>query len=107
ILVVDGEVAFTGSQNLIEPGYKRLSSHKVGREWVELMIQVRGPLVRSLDVVFATDWWQEADTDDVLQDLTDARYPLPASDVPGETVGQVVPSGPGYEDENNLRLFNT
>lgn len=26
---------------------------------VELMIQVRGPLVRSLDVVFATDWWQE------------------------------------------------
>lgn len=107
ILVVDGEVAFTGSQNLIEPGYKRASSHKVGREWVELMIRVRGPLVRSLDVIFATDWWQEAETEDVLQDLTDAPYPMQVSEVPGEVVAQVVPSGPGYEDENNLRLFNT
>ncbi|WP_431710036.1 cardiolipin synthase [Glutamicibacter uratoxydans] len=107
ILVVDGEVAFTGSQNLIEPGYKRASAHKVGREWVELMIRVRGPLVRSLDVVFATDWWQEAETEDVLQDLTDAPYPMQVCDVPGDVVAQVVPSGPGYEDENNLRLFNT
>lgn len=107
ILVVDGEVAFTGSQNLIEPGYKRASAHKVGREWVEMMIRVRGPLVRSLDVVFATDWWQEAETEDVLEDLTQAPYPMQLEDVPGDVVGQVVPSGPGYEDENNLRLFNT
>ncbi len=55
ILVIDGEVGFTGSQNLIEPGYKRKSSHKVGREWVEMMLRVEGPLVRSLDVTFAID----------------------------------------------------
>ena len=40
IVVMDGQVAFTGSQNLIEPGYKRASAHKIGREWVELMVKV-------------------------------------------------------------------
>ena len=42
ILVVDGTVAFTGSQNLIEPGYNKPKNHKAGREWVELMARVRG-----------------------------------------------------------------
>ncbi|MHC6177498.1 cardiolipin synthase [Glutamicibacter sp. X7] len=107
ILVVDGEVAFTGSQNLIEPGYKRESAHKVGREWVELMIRVEGPLARSLDVIFATDWWQEDDSDQVLSDLAETSHPLSPNDQPGTTMAQVVPSGPGYESENNLRLFNT
>ncbi|MGO2051198.1 cardiolipin synthase [Glutamicibacter sp. 287] len=107
ILVVDGAVAFTGSQNLIEPGYKRESSHALGREWVEMMLRVEGPLVRSLDVTFATDWWQEDDTTDVLSDLTEASHPLSQADQPGATLAQVLPSGPGYESENNLRLFNT
>lgn len=107
ILVVDGVMAFTGSQNLIEPGYKRESSHNLGREWVEMMIRVEGPLVRSLDVTFATDWWQEDDTTDVLSDLTEASHPLSLADQPGTTLAQVLPSGPGYESENNLRLFNT
>ncbi|MGL3807015.1 cardiolipin synthase [Paeniglutamicibacter sp. R2-26] len=107
IVVVDGQVAFTGSQNLIEPGYKRASSRRIGRSWVELMAKVHGPLVTSLDVVFATDWSQEGD-EDLLADLAEVeaavRGPLPDA---GEAVGQVVPSGPGFETENNLRLFNT
>ena len=37
ILVVDGVVAFTGSQNLIEPGYNKPKNHELGREWVELV----------------------------------------------------------------------
>ena len=37
ILIIDGTVAFTGSQNLIEPGYNKPKNHKAGREWVELM----------------------------------------------------------------------
>ena len=43
IMVIDGEVAFTGSQNLIEPSYNNPRHRKVGREWVELMACLRGP----------------------------------------------------------------
>lgn len=106
ILVIDGQVAFTGSQNMIEPGYKRASSHKIGRQWVELMIKVRGPLVTSLDVVFATDWSQESD-EDLLHDLAEVELAMSETPNAGEDIGQLVPSGPGFEAENNLRLFNT
>ena len=44
ILVVDGAVAFTGSQNLIEPGYNKPKNHEAGREWVELVARVEGPV---------------------------------------------------------------
>ncbi|GAA1497130.1 cardiolipin synthase [Paeniglutamicibacter kerguelensis] len=108
IVVVDGHVAFTGSQNLIEPGYKRASSRKSGRAWVELMAKVRGPLVTSLDVVFATDWSQEQESDeDLMRDLADVETIIRETPDAGEAIGQLVPSGPGFETENNLRLFNT
>lgn len=101
IMVIDGEVAFTGSQNLIEPSYNNPRHRKVGREWVELMTCLRGPIVTTLNVVFATDWLSE--TDDSLEDQL--AYPPELS--PGTVTAQVVPSGPGFSTENNLRLFNT
>ena len=64
------------------------------------------PLVSSLDVVFATDWSQETD-EDLMADLAHIQQSTPERRVAGEEIGQVVPSGPGFEAENNLRLFNT
>ena len=61
IMVIDGEIAFTGSQNLIEPSYNNPKHRKVGREWVELMACMRGPIVTTLNVAFATDWLSETD----------------------------------------------
>ncbi len=101
IMVIDGEIAFTGSQNLIEPSYNNPRHRKVGREWVELMACLRGPIVTTLNVVFATDWLSE--TDESLEDQLEHR-PEPH---PGNVTAQVVPSGPGFITENNLRLFNT
>lgn len=95
ILVVDGEAAFTGSLNLIERSYHRRGN----RKWVELMSRVEGPAVTTLNVVFATDWLSE--TDEMLEAQLVA--PEPAGDEPA----QVVPSGPAFANENNLRLFNT
>jgi cardiolipin synthase len=106
ILVVDGTVGWTGSQNLIEPGYNKPKNHKAGREWVELMVRLTGPSVRQLGLVFATDWVAETGGT-VLETLAE----LPT--VPGrpgaatDVACQVVPSGPGFESENNLRLFNS
>ena len=105
IMVIDGEVAFTGSQNLIEPSYNNPRHRKVGREWVELMARLRGPIVPTLNVVFTTDWLSE--TDESLEAQLEAQLELPAETAPGNVTAQVVPSGPGFSTENNLRLFNT
>jgi cardiolipin synthase len=101
IMVIDGEVAFTGSQNLIEPSYNNPRHRKVGREWVELMACMRGPIVNTLNVVFATDWLSE--TDESLENQLGHQPDSGAGDI----TAQVVPSGPGFITENNLRLFNT
>lgn len=105
LLVVDGVVGFTGSQNLTEPGYNKPKNHRLGREWVELMVRLRGPVVASLEAVFASDWALETG------EVTDVEPSPPAgAPEPGEVAGascQVVPSGPGYEAENNLLLFTT
>ncbi|MFE4544975.1 cardiolipin synthase [Arthrobacter sp. NPDC056727] len=101
IMVIDGEVAFTGSQNLIEPSYNNPKHRKAGREWIELMACLRGPIVPTLNVVFATDWLSE--TDESLED----QLQLPPQPSAGPVTAQVVPSGPGFITENNLRLFNT
>ena len=108
ILVVDGRVGFSGSQNLIEPGYDKPKNHRLGRTWVELMARVHGPAVTELDAVFATDWFTETGED--LRELVGRGVrPLPQEAPEGAVrdVGcQVVPSGPGFVTENNLRLFN-
>ncbi|ALV46932.1 cardiolipin synthase A [Arthrobacter alpinus] len=102
ILVVDGRVAFTGSQNLIEPSYRKKKNQKVGRKWVELMSRLEGPIVGTLNIMFATDW--SAETEENLEDQL-ATYHWDS--FAGASLCQVVPSGPGFVTENNLRLFNT
>src|SRR3954453_11138329 len=102
ILVVDGLVAITGSQNLVEPGYNKPKNHKAAREWRELTVRLTGPAVTKLNVVFATDWFVEThellDQDEfILEEVPHSRG----------IACQVVPSGPGFSHENNLRLFNT
>jgi cardiolipin synthase A/B len=107
ILVIDGRVAFSGSQNLIEPHYDKPKNQKLGRAWVELMARVEGPVVQELNVVFATDWFTE--TGENLQHVVAVVPPEPSAR-PGALTGvgvQVVPSGPGFVTENNLRLFNS
>ncbi len=106
LLVVDGRTGFTGSLNLTEPGYNKPKNHKAGREWVELMMRVEGRLVTSLEGIFAQDWF--AETGEIL-DVQPAPLVEPA-DRPGQlddVACQLVPSGPGYPAENNLRLFTT
>ena len=100
LLVVDGRVAFMGSQNLIEPGYNKPKNHAAGREWVELVARVDGPTVSALRAVFAKDWFTE--TQERLADQVAASRP---QSHPGGVTAQVLPSGPGYVTENNLRLF--
>jgi cardiolipin synthase A/B len=98
LLVVDGRVGYVGSQNLIDRTYNKKKNIKRGLKWQELMCRVEGPVVASIDLVFATDWYMESG-----ERLVPAP-PAPAV-VGGDVDCQVVPSGPGFPVENNLQLF--
>lgn len=102
-LIVDGSVGFTGSQNLIERGYKRGKRRDGSRlAWKEVMVRFEGPIVAGIEALFATDWYSE--TDELLLRET----VIPPEVDPGQGLdAQVVPSGPAFEGENNLRLFNS
>jgi cardiolipin synthase len=102
ILVIDGQVALAGSQNLVEPGYNKPKNHQAGREWVELMCRVEGPVVAALNAVFASDWYSESQ-----EVLTEELEPVTRDVGRGDLVCQVIPSGPGFVAENNLRAFTT
>jgi len=99
LLVVDGKVAFLGSQNVTDSTYNLPKNIKRGLHWVDLMVRIDGPVVLSVNAIFLSDWYSE--TDEVLQEI-DISHAETGS---GDLDCQVVPSGPGFEVENNLRLF--
>ena len=100
LLVVDGTVAFMGSQNVTDSTYNLRKNIRRGLHWVDLMTRLEGPVVASVNAVFLSDWYSE--TDEVLTDEIDL---FDVKTGPGDLDCQVVPSGPGFEVENNLRLF--
>jgi cardiolipin synthase len=103
LLVIDGRVAFVGSQNLIDRSYNKKKNIKLGLKWQELMCRVEGPVAGSVDMVFATDWLIESGGDFVSAPK-DLQADLEATSS-GDLDCQVVPSGPGFPVENNLQLF--
>jgi len=102
IVVVDGTVAFTGSQNLIEDTYHKRSNIKKGIHYIELVVRVTGPVVREFNAAFITDWYSE--TEELLDERTapEMRVRTP---ITGDALCQVLPSGPGFDHNNNLMLF--
>ena len=99
LLVVDSEVAFLGSQNVTDSTYNLPKNIKRGLHWVDLMVRVDGPVVASVNAVFLSDWYSETDTVPETVDF------IPMGKGSGDLDCQIVPSGPGFEAENNLRLF--
>jgi len=100
LLVVDGEVGFTGSINIIETPYQKAKNHRRGLHWKDYWVRFEGPVVAGIDAIFVTDWYCE--TDELLM-----REVGPIRAGHGHLDCQVVPSGPGFSVENNLRLFNS
>ena len=102
ILVIDGTIAFTGSQNMIDSTYNKRGNLRRGLHWKDFMVRFEGPIVAGINALFITDWYSETD------ELLIRETPDVASAARTNTVDcQVVPSGPGFEGENNLRLFNS
>lgn len=102
LMVVDGRVGHTGSQNMIAANYGKKKAIRRGLRWKEVMVRLEGPVVRELDAVFVTDWFSE--TDELLP-LDTSPVVLP--DDPALLDAQVLPSGPSFENDNNLKLYTT
>lgn len=99
LLTIDGRIGWNGSQNIIETGYQRHRNHRRGLHWLDYMARFEGPVVAAIDAVFVSDWY--AETNELL--LDEVQLPEPTR---GTVDCQLVPSGPGFAGENNLRLFN-
>ncbi|WP_062078682.1 cardiolipin synthase [Demequina globuliformis] len=102
LVVIDGTHAFIGSQNLISRDYNAAKNIKRGLQWQELVACLDGPVVAQVDAVFHSDWYFE--TGEVLGD-SERVEAAALTTVDGDLQCQMVPSGPAYETEVNLRLF--
>lgn len=87
IVVIDGEIGYTGSQNIINADYGRRG---IGA-WRDIMMRITGPAVSGLQIVFAEDWCNE--TGHILK--LERYFPVTAAsaDAGGIPI-QIVPSGP-------------
>lgn len=109
LVVVDDRTAFMGSQNMIARTYHHGGTGVRERRWKDLMLQVDGPMAAAVDAVFLSDWF--AETGRLLASPSELA-PAPARPEVDDAREhssypcQLIPSGPGYEHENNLRLFN-
>ena len=101
LLVVDGQVGWMGSQNVIASHYDKPSHVRRGLHWQETMVRLRGPIVSEINLLFATDWYYESSEQLSMQTVVTR-----AEDTSGSYECQLVPSGPGFIAENNLLLFN-
>jgi cardiolipin synthase len=104
LFLVDGRIGFMGSQNLIDSSYLKPGNIKRGLHWHELMVRIEGPVVREMQAVFLADWYSETDT---ILPLNDSPIvtPLRSSGGPPIFDAQVLPSGPSFGNDNNLKLY--
>lgn len=100
LVVVDGRLGYMGSQNLISRDYNSEKNIKRGLMWQELVTRVTGPVVSAINTIFLGDWYCETD-----ERIDSEHVPFAEVARTGDLDMQLVPSGPGYDYENNLRLF--
>ncbi|MBP3088446.1 cardiolipin synthase [Corynebacterium sp. sy017] len=107
MLIIDGIRGFMGSQNMIDSSYLMRSNRRIGRHWVDVMVELSGPVVSSMNYIFAIDWYTESEELLVIDDNVPApAIPRQEHDTSANVV-QLIPSGPGYHTEPNLRMFNS
>ncbi len=112
IVIIDGKIAYTGSQNMVDPKVFKKDSG-VGL-WIDNMVRVQGPVVEAMAGTFISDWFLETDgnsyqprslNEDVqhIRKITDLRHLPPV----GNIAIQFVPSGPSFSQEAIHKLLLT
>lgn len=96
MVVIDHRICYTGSQNIIDKTYHR----KDDIRYKELVVRMEGHVAKHVEIVFATDWLAETKENILLLDPSPRRHNKDTN-----LRVQVLPSGPGYADENNLKVL--
>ena len=98
LLVVDGTAAIMGSQNLIAATYGSKKNEKIGRRWNDITVELSGEII---DIHAYRDF-DGRELEGGVQ--TSLHAPAPA--VGGRINAlQLIPSGPGFRTEPNLKAF--
>lgn len=108
LLIVDYQIAYTGSYNLVDPATFKQDSG-VG-QWVDAVLRLDGPVARVLAGVYYADWAVE--NDDNLKATIERiegylQMEMPDADAPDARPGaalQVIPSAP---DEERYVVYDT
>lgn len=96
LAVIDGRIAWTGSQNIVEESY----GHSKAGVWHDMMARIMGTAVWQLQVIFLEDWYHE--TQQPLED-EEVYFPQPVRS--GSVALQVVPTGPDRPTEHFQHLM--
>jgi cardiolipin synthase len=102
ILIVDGEVAFTGGLNIGDEYVSGLGGSDVPGAWRDAHARVEGPCVRDLEAVFLESWFR-ADGPDVPWDAVLAP---PRSGV-GPVRCAVLADGPSYRRRRTREILSS
>ncbi len=111
LVVIDGKIAFTGSQNMVDPEVFKIDAG-VGN-WIDVMVKVEGPVVECFAGTFISDWFLDTDvgkipSESLLQDMKTVQQVRDLNHPPmaGKSAIQLVPSGPGLVPDaiHNLLL---
>jgi len=93
IAVIDGTIGYLGSQNIADPTFVKNFPNE------ELVVRFTGPVVSQLQATFLGDHYLE--TEQVL----DRAELFPDLQPAGNSAAQLLPSGPGYGQENGRELI--
>lgn len=96
IAVVDGKIAYTGSQNI---GDEHRGLLWPRGPWKETHFRIEGPAALHLQDIFIEDWYFSSG-----EDLASRRY-LRRQPARGESIVQVVESGPDQEEPVLAHIF--
>ncbi|KGQ70639.1 cardiolipin synthetase [Chelonobacter oris] len=93
IVIIDDQVAYTGSMNMVDPRYFKQNA-RVG-QWIDIMVRIEGPVSLILRGIHSMDWQMETEEEVAL---------LPQCPIlqhkPDDSHGvQILPSGPGFSED--------
>lgn len=89
LAIVDGDIAYTGSHNIVLPEY---GGRKAG-PWRDLSVRLQGPVVFQCEIVFLEDWCFASSS------TQSANMPLLDPPRAGNVVIQTIPSGPTFSSD--------
>jgi len=95
LLIIDGELAFTGSRNIHN---EHPANKKKGLSWRDTQVSLRGPIVAQLQTIFLEDWRFTSG-----EELKGGAY-YPKIEAMGNSAVQALPSGPD-ETQDMLEMI--